>query len=527
MNVASVGRRALIAMGWIVHLSLFSATAAELETESSTGQESGQTSDLFPDIAAGGSGVWIAVWQTSDELAGESGEGSSFGIGADSDIVFVRSTDGGANWSRPRPLSPAAETDSGGDFTPRLATDSEGNWVCVWISTDSLVGRIGTDTDVVVSRSTDDGQTWSAPEPVTLSAEVDDARGADLSPVIAFGGGTFIIAYEVFGGFGPDSDLVVVRSTDGGRSWGDLISIKSTPAEDFAADFSPRLATDGRGNWLCVWWSDNLVSEPYPSGPSRPFAILGSFSADDGLTWTTPEPISDGADLGPASGPDQRFASVARAGDRWNVVWESVRHVGAGPQGLGLSSKFGSNREGESAATSARAPASALGIFLSSATGPASDWTRPERIAPSELASESSVAPLLRFPVIETSIDGRSVIAWESTSADSGSRIQSVALSDGDTDGDTEGYGDEGDRQIVDLTGELGTDTPGIRFMNPSIEADGDTWLVIWESCLQGDSGGQGVPTGTGEAPNTEIRYVYAARSSDGARTWTAPYRLD
>ncbi len=506
MNVASPRSHVLIGLGLIAHLCLFHIRAAEVEADASAGHRARQTSDLFPDIASSASGVWIAAWQTTDEFADDSGAG----IGADPDIVFVRSADGGANWSRPRALSTTAATDSGGDFTPGLATDSDGNWVCVWISTDSLGGRIGPDTDVVVSRSQDDGQTWSDPEPVAKSAEIDDARGADLSPSIAFGDGMFLIAYEVFGGFGPDADIVVVRSADAGLSWGDPISIKSTPGEDWAADFSPRLATDGRGNWLCAWWSDNLVAEPYPSSPSRPFTILCSFSADDGATWSPPEAISAGLD----SGPDYRFASVDYAGDQWNVVWESVRHAGA------------ADLSGDSAPSSAQE--SELGISFSSSTGSAGEWTRPERLAAGEPASDatsdsgsalnSSRARVLRFPVIATSPEGRSVVAWESTSGDSESRIEGLALSDGVTGGAADGLRDSDRGRIVDITAALGTNARGTRFMNPSIEADAETWLVIWESFAPVESAG---------ATGAEIRHVYAARSSDGARTWTAPFRLD
>ena len=48
---------------------------------------------------------------------------------------------------------------------PQVTTDGAGNWVAVWDSYDTLGGTIGTDYDILVSRSTNNGATWTAPPP--------------------------------------------------------------------------------------------------------------------------------------------------------------------------------------------------------------------------------------------------------------------------------------------------------------------------------------------------------------------------
>jgi hypothetical protein len=74
-------------------------------------------------------------------------------IGTDSDILMARSTDAGLTWSAPGALNSNAATDAGGDFYPQVTTDGA-TWVVVWYSYDSLGGPIGTDYDIFFARGT-------------------------------------------------------------------------------------------------------------------------------------------------------------------------------------------------------------------------------------------------------------------------------------------------------------------------------------------------------------------------------------
>ncbi|HEO71013.1 MAG TPA: exo-alpha-sialidase, partial [Candidatus Hydrogenedentes bacterium] len=53
--------------------------------------------------------------------------------------------------------------DTGDDTDPSLATDGAGVWVAVWSSVEDLDGS-GTDADIFVARSTDNGATWDMPD---------------------------------------------------------------------------------------------------------------------------------------------------------------------------------------------------------------------------------------------------------------------------------------------------------------------------------------------------------------------------
>jgi Neuraminidase (sialidase) len=120
--------------------------------------------DEYPQVTSDGAGNWVAVWHSVDDLEGT--------IGTDDDILVARSTDNGATWTAPAALNTNAATDSGDDEYPQVTTDNGGNWVAVWHS-DENVGGIGTDYDVLVARSTDNGATWTAPAALNTNAATD------------------------------------------------------------------------------------------------------------------------------------------------------------------------------------------------------------------------------------------------------------------------------------------------------------------------------------------------------------------
>jgi hypothetical protein len=104
-------------------------------------------------------------------------------IGTDNDILIARSTDNGSTWTTPAPLNTNAAGDSGSDDYPKLKTDGRGNWVAVWSSDDTLGGTIGSDLDILAAYSGDNGATWTPPAPLNANATSD--MGADRLPSLA------------------------------------------------------------------------------------------------------------------------------------------------------------------------------------------------------------------------------------------------------------------------------------------------------------------------------------------------------
>ncbi|UCE61954.1 MAG: hypothetical protein JSU63_09515, partial [Phycisphaerales bacterium] len=74
-----------------------------------------------PWLTTGGTGTWVAVWDSKDDLGGT--------IGSDYDILIRRSADAGGNWTLEQALNSNATT--GGGANCCTATDGNGNWVAV------------------------------------------------------------------------------------------------------------------------------------------------------------------------------------------------------------------------------------------------------------------------------------------------------------------------------------------------------------------------------------------------------------
>ena len=74
--------------------------------------------------------------------------------GTDKDIFMATSRDNGSTWTAPALLNTNGATDAGGDFVPQLTTDRAGHWVAIWDSTEDLGGAAGKDYDIFVATFT-------------------------------------------------------------------------------------------------------------------------------------------------------------------------------------------------------------------------------------------------------------------------------------------------------------------------------------------------------------------------------------
>ena len=169
-------------------------------------QASEPVSDSYPRIATGGDGHWVAVWTSDENLGGTAG--------VDDDIFVSTSSDNGATWSASALLNTNGTTDAGRDRSPRLTTDGDGHWLAVWESTENLGGTSGTDYDIFVATSSDNGATWSAPALLNTNGTTD--AGGDYRPHITTdGAGHWVAAwysYEDLGGTaGTDGDIFVAN----------------------------------------------------------------------------------------------------------------------------------------------------------------------------------------------------------------------------------------------------------------------------------------------------------------------------
>ena len=216
--------------------------------------------------------------------------------GATRNGIFVRrSLDGGKTWEADH--IPVAEqpTQEGIPFEdkPYIVADNSkskfaGNLYVGWTR-----WRL-TDSQMVVSRSTDDGKTWSEP------VEIDDHPGLprdDNGAAEGFDGtagpdGTLYVIWS------QDYDLMFTSSRDGGKTFSHARPIIHTAPIMFAintldrANGFPQIAVDPKSKRLYVTWSD------YRNGDLDVFI---SSSDDGGKHWTPAarvnnDPVNDGAE---------------------------------------------------------------------------------------------------------------------------------------------------------------------------------------------------------------------------------------
>jgi len=210
--------------------------------------------------------------------------------GATRNGIFVRrSPDGGKTWEAEH--SPVAEqpTAAGIPFEdkPYIVADNSkskyaGNLYVGWTR-----WRL-TDSQMVLSRSTDDGKTWS--EAIEIDAHPglprDDNGAAEGFDGTVGADGTLYIIWS------QDNHLMFTSSQDGGKSFSRTRAILQTAPIMFAintldrANGFPQIGIDPKSNRLYVTWSD------YRNGDLDVFL---SSSNDRGKHWSAPIRVNNDA----------------------------------------------------------------------------------------------------------------------------------------------------------------------------------------------------------------------------------------
>jgi hypothetical protein len=275
--------------------------------------DSVEADDSSPQVATDGAGHWVAVWSADHSLGG-----------ADADILVARSTNNGATWTAPGLLNSNGGSDSGWDKSPAVTTDGLGNWVAVWHSNEANVGAgIGTDYDILVARSTDNGANWTAPAALNTNAASDS--GNDWWPdVTTDGAGQWVAVWSFWpvpAGSG-DADVLVARSTNNGLTWTDPAALNTNASTDSGDDDMPDVATDGAGNWLAVWHSNDSLGDTIGTD----YDILVARSTNNGLTWIDPAALNTNAATD--SGSDGRPNVTTDPAGNWVAVWDSTDSLG-------------------------------------------------------------------------------------------------------------------------------------------------------------------------------------------------------
>ena len=216
--------------------------------------------------------------------------------GATRNGIFVRrSLDGGKTWEPEHVPVAEQPTVAGIPFEdkPYIVADNSKSKFAGNLYVGWTRWRL-TDSQMVVARSTDDGKTWSAP------VEIDAHPGLprdDNGAAEGFDGavGTDGTLYAIWS---QDDDIMFTISKDGGKTFSHARSIIHTAPIMFAietldrANGFPQIAVDSKNKRLYVTWSD------YRNGDLDVFI---SSSSDGGKHWTEAtrvnnDPVHNGAE---------------------------------------------------------------------------------------------------------------------------------------------------------------------------------------------------------------------------------------
>jgi BNR repeat-like domain len=190
-------------------------------------------------------------------------------------VVANRSTDGGLTWSNPVSIALAGP---GQDF--------DKNWiVCDNHSGSPFYGHcystwddFGDGDRLLMSTSTDGGLTWG---PSTRTA--NNATGLGGQPVVQPNGTVIVPAANAF-----ETAIIAFRSTNGGASWSNTVTVASTPTHDVAGNLRngplPTAEIDGAGR-VYVAWQDCR----FRRGCKVNDIVMST--STDGLTWTAPQRV--------------------------------------------------------------------------------------------------------------------------------------------------------------------------------------------------------------------------------------------
>lgn len=241
-------------------------------------------------------GTLLVAWQKEPALDQLRSVEHRTGVDADvGRIVVSRSTDEGRTWSEPTEISRGMHSNG-----TAIAFTEGGRAQIIWVNyeTDTL--------DHVMS--TDDGRTWTDPQPI---AEVDTVppypryqRMHTLPALTADPDGSAVYAVWHDNRNGH-ADVYAVASDDAGQTWGPAVRVNQDPADSGAEQIYP-WADVGPDDRLHVSWYDTREDPETPllafyhasaPGPSLDFGDDHQVSnrTFEAFCEEAPEPGSSGA----------------------------------------------------------------------------------------------------------------------------------------------------------------------------------------------------------------------------------------
>jgi len=260
----------------------------------------GLSVSIAPVEAAGTARGWVTIdLETTSRInsaslaIGRFGEYHLVYIRNEREVIYVRSADGGMNWSTPA-LVASAELGTRAVISPHVAVDDRGGVYVTWTQTAEEISwsPIG----IWFARSPDEGMTWDTPQ------EMVGGPGNGSSTLLFMEPDTVHLFWI---GSGGTRGRYHRYSLDRGVTWSNTITALSTDLTGFA----------GRGYLLLA--SDNVLHVVVPGADAERNSIW--HSTWNGSGWAAPRRIS--GDLPDSEGA---YATIGQ-GHVLHVVWNELQ----------------------------------------------------------------------------------------------------------------------------------------------------------------------------------------------------------
>jgi len=192
-------------------------------------------------------------------------------------LKSARSTDAGQTWSAPGNVAIPGEGKNVTDA--EIAFAGSGKWLAVWAVEIENVAPYN--TEIYYASSTNMGATWSAPSLITTQPSPHVAIHADgIRPmgIAAAPDGTVIVTYR----------SALLRSINAGSNWTYIPAQPTTFGGVGEFSMGARIAYAGGQNWYHAF-----DREVYSLGSLSSNRVYLSRSTDNGQTWSTPAIITN------------------------------------------------------------------------------------------------------------------------------------------------------------------------------------------------------------------------------------------